>query len=67
MNHKRTCAYCHRRASYEDLPDDTTVYLGVMVCRECLQKEVSKDFRELTGNEKMNIKEVLVTTMGELK
>lgn len=44
--------FCFRRAEYEDLPNGSIVYLGVMVCGECLEKKVSEGFRELVGAKK---------------
>ena len=43
----RTCGFCFRRAKYDDLPNGSTVYLGVMVCGECLEQGRAEDFKEL--------------------
>lgn len=47
MQHIRTCAYCNHKGSYDSFPDGSTTYLGIFSCADCLQKEITNDFREV--------------------
>jgi hypothetical protein len=44
--HIRTCSYCNRRGDYDSFPDGSTVWLGIFACADCLQKNVTAEFRE---------------------
>ncbi|HEX8287854.1 MAG TPA: hypothetical protein VF556_07665 [Pyrinomonadaceae bacterium] len=47
----RHCSFCEFAADYDDFPDGSICYLGICACANCLEKEVTKDFRDLLTEE----------------
>ncbi len=47
---KRMCSFCGLTLDYNDMPDGTTVYLGICACPECLATDAAKKFRDLVEN-----------------
>lgn len=47
----RTCGFCFRKFTYEELPKGSIVFLGICACADCLEKKETKDFRELVEAE----------------
>ena len=43
----RTCGFCFKKFTYDEIPEGSIVYLGICACAECLEKEVTSEFRAL--------------------
>jgi len=48
----RTCGFCFKKFTYDEIPEGTIVYLGVCACADCLKTEVTDEFRSLLKEEK---------------
>lgn len=47
----RTCGFCFRTFTYDEIPEGSIVFLGIAACADCLEKEETKEFRELVEDE----------------
>jgi superfamily II helicase len=52
MTQIRHCNFCFYSAPYEDFPNGSVCFVGVMACADCLKEERTREFRELIEEEK---------------
>lgn len=47
ITNTRVCSFCNRKEIYDDFPDGSVCWLGICACADCLEKEETKEFREV--------------------
>jgi hypothetical protein len=48
----RTCGFCFCKFTYDEMPDDSICYLGIFACADCLESDITSEFREIVEAQK---------------
>ena len=51
----RTCGFCFRKFTYDEIPDGSVVFVSILACADCLEKKETEAFRQLVEAEGLEL------------